>query len=232
MQYCYYYYTNEHIYIYNILDVFKPCCMKCHIWHSGEHCTNSTVPACSVAPQVGILGVKGSYTSPLVIPLLFLTAIVAYVCRGVFERPFQVVSLRGAVDLDKHEKVGGSGVQIRLGPYKPWNPFFQSEGQLTPARNGDHPADSCITAIVAYMCRGVVRAPIPGRVAAGRRAETTRSSARAQVTASGIQGKCATVNALWLERAQPESPRWAMRAGDAADPAELSERRRSRLQSL
>ena len=57
--------------------------------------------------QVGILGVKGSYTSPLVIPLLFITAIVAYVCRGVFERPFQVVSLRGAVDLDKHEKVGG-----------------------------------------------------------------------------------------------------------------------------
>ena len=59
-------------------------------------------------PQIGILGVKGSYTSPLVIPLLFITAIVAYVCRGVFERPFQVVSLRGAVDLDNHEKVGGT----------------------------------------------------------------------------------------------------------------------------
>ena len=55
--------------------------------------------------MVGILGVKQSYTSPVVVPLLFITAIFAMVCRGIFTRPFQVMSLRGAVDLDKHEKV-------------------------------------------------------------------------------------------------------------------------------
>ena len=55
--------------------------------------------------MVGILGVKQSYTSPVVVPLLFITAIFAMVCRGIFARPFQVMSLRGAVDLDKHEKV-------------------------------------------------------------------------------------------------------------------------------
>ncbi|CAL5228475.1 g11617 [Coccomyxa viridis] len=57
--------------------------------------------------MVGILGVKQSYTSPVVVPLLFITAIFAMVCRGIFTRPFQVMSLRGAVDLDKHEKAKG-----------------------------------------------------------------------------------------------------------------------------
>ncbi len=55
--------------------------------------------------MVGILGVKQSYTSPVVVPLLFITVIFTIVCRGIFARPFQVMSLRGAVDLDKHEKV-------------------------------------------------------------------------------------------------------------------------------
>jgi len=55
--------------------------------------------------MIGILGVKGSYTSLVIIPLLFITAIFTIVCQGIFKRPFQVLSLRGAVDLDKHEKV-------------------------------------------------------------------------------------------------------------------------------
>ena len=54
--------------------------------------------------MVGILAVKQSYTSSLVVPLLFITAIFTMVCRGIFEKPFQVMSLRGAVDLDKHEE--------------------------------------------------------------------------------------------------------------------------------
>ena len=57
--------------------------------------------------QIGILGVKGSYTSGLVVPLLFITAVFAYACHGVFARPFQVLSLRGAVDLDNHEQARG-----------------------------------------------------------------------------------------------------------------------------
>ena len=55
--------------------------------------------------MIGILAVKQSYTSSVVVPLLFITAIFTMVCRSIFERPFQVMSLRGAVDLDKHEEV-------------------------------------------------------------------------------------------------------------------------------
>ena len=55
--------------------------------------------------MVGILAVKQSYTSSVVVPLLFITAVFTLVCRGIFTRPFQVMSLRGAVDLDKHEQV-------------------------------------------------------------------------------------------------------------------------------
>ncbi|CAK0785988.1 hypothetical protein CVIRNUC_009201 [Coccomyxa viridis] len=54
--------------------------------------------------MIGILAVKQSYTSSVVVPLLFITAIFTMVCRSIFERPFQVMSLRGAVDLDKHEE--------------------------------------------------------------------------------------------------------------------------------
>lgn len=55
--------------------------------------------------MVGILAVKQSYTSSVVVPLLFITAVFTMVCRGIFAKPFHVMSLRGAVDLDKHEKV-------------------------------------------------------------------------------------------------------------------------------
>ncbi|CAL8466090.1 g5626 [Coccomyxa elongata] len=54
--------------------------------------------------MIGILGAKGSYTSSVVVPLLFITAIFARVCSGIFKRPFEVMSLRNAVDLDKHEQ--------------------------------------------------------------------------------------------------------------------------------
>lgn len=55
--------------------------------------------------MVGILGAKGSYTSSVVVPLLFFTVIFARVCAGIFEKPFQVMSLRNAVDLDRHDQV-------------------------------------------------------------------------------------------------------------------------------
>ena len=55
--------------------------------------------------MIGILAVKQSYTSSIIVPLLFITGIFAIVCRGIFSRPFSVMSLRGAVDLDKHEEV-------------------------------------------------------------------------------------------------------------------------------
>ena len=55
--------------------------------------------------MVGILAVKQSYTSSVVVPLLFITAVFTLVCRGIFAKPFHVMSLRGAVDLDKHERV-------------------------------------------------------------------------------------------------------------------------------
>ncbi|EIE18583.1 DUF221-domain-containing protein [Coccomyxa subellipsoidea C-169] len=54
--------------------------------------------------MVGILGAKGSYTSSVVVPLLFFTVIFARVCAGIFEKPFQVMSLRNAVDLDRHDQ--------------------------------------------------------------------------------------------------------------------------------
>jgi hypothetical protein len=55
--------------------------------------------------MIGILAVKQSYTSSIIVPLLFITGIFTFVCRGIFSRPFTVMSLRGAVDLDKHEEV-------------------------------------------------------------------------------------------------------------------------------
>ena len=55
--------------------------------------------------MIGILAVKQSYTSSIIVPLLFITGIFTIVCRGIFSRPFTVMSLRGAVDLDKHEEV-------------------------------------------------------------------------------------------------------------------------------
>jgi hypothetical protein len=59
--------------------------------------------------MIGILGVKKSYTSFVVLPLLFISVIFTRVCAGVFERPFSAMSLRGAVDLDNHERVRNSG---------------------------------------------------------------------------------------------------------------------------
>ena len=58
--------------------------------------------------MIGILGAKGSYTSSVVVPLLFITVIFARVCAGIFERPFQVMSLRNAVDLDRNDQVSRS----------------------------------------------------------------------------------------------------------------------------
>ena len=69
--------------------------------------------------MVGILAVKQSYTSSVVVPLLFITAVFTLVCRGIFTRPFQVMSLRGAVDLDKHERV-----RAPLLPFQPANHLF------------------------------------------------------------------------------------------------------------
>ncbi|KAK9902019.1 hypothetical protein WJX75_001351 [Coccomyxa subellipsoidea] len=54
--------------------------------------------------MIGILGAKGSYTSSVVVPLLFITVIFARVCASIFEKPFQVMSLRNAVDLDRHDQ--------------------------------------------------------------------------------------------------------------------------------
>jgi hypothetical protein len=58
--------------------------------------------------MIGILGAKGSYTSSVVVPLLFITVIFARVCASIFEKPFQVMSLRNAVDLDRHDQVSRS----------------------------------------------------------------------------------------------------------------------------
>ncbi len=51
---------------------------------------------------LNLLGVAGD---SVVVPLLFITAIFARVCSGIFKRPFEVMSLRNAVDLDKHDQV-------------------------------------------------------------------------------------------------------------------------------
>ena len=39
-------------------------------------------------------------------PLLFLTVLFRQAAIGIFDKPQKVLSLRGAADLDKHDKVG------------------------------------------------------------------------------------------------------------------------------
>lgn len=41
----------------------------------------------------------------VVVPLLIITVIFSNMCAGIFKRPFEVMSLRNAVDLDKHDQV-------------------------------------------------------------------------------------------------------------------------------
>ena len=40
-------------------------------------------------------------------PLLFLTVLFRQAAVGIFDKPQKVLSLRGAADLDKHDKVQG-----------------------------------------------------------------------------------------------------------------------------
>lgn len=56
--------------------------------------------------MIALFGLKLSpVTAVLVIPLLPLTLLFTYFCSGVFTRPFQVLSLRAAVDLDEYRQV-------------------------------------------------------------------------------------------------------------------------------
>lgn len=56
--------------------------------------------------MLALLGLKQSVVPAiLVIPLLPLTLLFMYFCAGVFTRPFQVLSLRAAVDLDEYRTV-------------------------------------------------------------------------------------------------------------------------------
>lgn len=52
-----------------------------------------------------VLNLVDVIDASVVVPLLFITAIFSRVCSGIFKRPFEVMSLRNAVDLDKHEQV-------------------------------------------------------------------------------------------------------------------------------
>ena len=88
--------------------------------------------------MIGILAVKQSYTSSVVVPLLFITAIFTMVCRSIFERPFQVMSLRGAVDLDKHEEVR----RLSCGDSQPQHGSLASTQHMILSIGGLSPADS------------------------------------------------------------------------------------------
>ena len=55
--------------------------------------------------MLALLGIKIAVVPAiLVIPLLPLTLLFAFFCSGVFTRPFQVLSLRAAVDLDEYRQ--------------------------------------------------------------------------------------------------------------------------------
>ena len=58
------------------------------------HCS-AAITLCLCAVQAGLL-----------VPLLFLTVLFRQAAIGIFDKPQKVLSLRGAADLDKHDKVG------------------------------------------------------------------------------------------------------------------------------
>ena len=104
--------------------------------------------------MIGILAVKQSYTSSVVVPLLFITAIFTMVCRSIFERPFQVMSLRGAVDLDKHEEVrclscGNS--QVQRGSLAGAQLLILSTGGFSPAYTLRRPAASSLILLTCCL---------------------------------------------------------------------------------
>ena len=56
--------------------------------------------------MLALLSLKQSVVPAiLVIPLLPLTLLFMYFCSAIFKRPFQVLSLRAAVDLDEYRQV-------------------------------------------------------------------------------------------------------------------------------
>ena len=56
--------------------------------------------------MLALLSLKQSVVPAiLVIPLLPLTLLFMYFCSAIFQRPFQVLSLRAAVDLDEYRQV-------------------------------------------------------------------------------------------------------------------------------
>eukprot|EP00891_Asterochloris_glomerata_P001750 jgi/Astpho2/1750/Aster-04171 len=61
--------------------------------------------------QLLMIGLCSLKTAPiqagLLVPLLFLTVLFRQAAVGIFDKPQKVLSLRGAADLDKHDKVQG-----------------------------------------------------------------------------------------------------------------------------
>ena len=61
--------------------------------------------------MLALLGLKIAVVPAiLVVPLPFLTILFMFFCSAIFTRPFQVLSLRAAVDLDEYR-------QVRLHPH-------------------------------------------------------------------------------------------------------------------
>ena len=69
-------------------------------WTAFSHC--SLLCHCSVAITLCLCAVQAG----LLVPLLFLTVLFRQAAVGIFDKPQKVLSLRGAADLDKHDKVG------------------------------------------------------------------------------------------------------------------------------
>ena len=72
------------------------CCPSCPDYiHSLLRQCSAAITLCLCAVQAGLL-----------VPLLFLTVLFRQAAVGIFDKPQKVLSLRGAADLDKHDKVG------------------------------------------------------------------------------------------------------------------------------
>ncbi|KAK9864573.1 hypothetical protein WJX84_004373 [Apatococcus fuscideae] len=75
--------------------------------------------------MIGLLAIKESFSAILIIPLPFITLAFWWICKGLFKKPLEILSLRGAADLDRKDEL-----EMELLPRKPTD--LESQQSLPP----------------------------------------------------------------------------------------------------
>lgn len=73
--------------------------------------------------MLALLGVKKFVYAPLMLPCIIGTGIFHNACYNIFKRPWEILSLRDATDLDEYDKqVSPSSNVVTQTPCSSWSP--------------------------------------------------------------------------------------------------------------